>query len=80
MDMNVLMQMITNVGIPSVVCGACMWYVREQNKDARAEREQMNKDLGSKISDLNENIIKLIALETATKYSRKVENIDDHGD
>lgn len=81
MDMNGIKDIIVTVGYPIFTSLVCMWYVREQNKDAREERDKMNKELCEKIETLNESITKLTALQLASIKEKKGSYIgDDYGD
>ena len=65
MDINGIKDLIVTVGFPILTSLICMGYVREQNKDARDEREKMYSELGEKIEQLNDSITKLTALNIA---------------
>lgn len=46
------MNLIQNVAFPAATTFLCMYYVREQNKDAYKERKEMREGLEKKISAL----------------------------
>lgn len=81
MDINGIKDIIVTVGYPIFTSLVCMWYVREQNKDAREERDKMNKELCEKIETLNSSITKLTAIQLANIENKKGVYIDhDYGD
>lgn len=79
MDLASVKDIIVTVGYPIFTSIVCMWYVREQNNDARKERETVNKELCEKIEMLNDSITKLTALQLSYKERKQVV-IDDYGD
>lgn len=56
MDTNTIAYLITNVGFAIVVALCCMYYIREQNKDARDERKELLNDAQEERKELNEQI------------------------
>ena len=47
MDMNVILQAITSVGFPIVMCLMLMWYVREISSKHKEESDKFTEALNS---------------------------------
>lgn len=56
MDANTIGYLITNVGFAIVVALCCMYYIREQNKDARTERRELLEEARVERKELNEQM------------------------
>ena len=54
MDYNVIMQMITTVGFPIVMCGAMSWYVKDTNDKHREEVRQLNEQHQEEMKQVTE--------------------------
>lgn len=59
--------LITNVAFPIATTLICMYYIREQNKDAREERKELLDGMTKKIDALT-NLI--CAINTPEKISK----------
>lgn len=53
MDANSIAYLITNVGFAIFVALCCMYYIREQNKDAREERKELLNEAREERKELN---------------------------
>lgn len=90
MDTNTIAYLITNVGFAIVVALCCMYYIREQNKDAREERKELlnearderkelNEQMGAKIDALT-NLICALNVDVNQYKKMSKEEIEEYGD
>ncbi len=63
MDYDVIMNAITTVGFPIVVCAALFWYINKQNENHKQETEALRKTVEENTTIIHEvkELIKLIA-------------------
>lgn len=66
MDMQILIQAVTQVGFPIVCCGAMMWYVKYTTDKNREEVDKLNEQHRQEMTDmttaLNNNTVVLTRL------------------
>lgn len=66
MDANTIIQMVSSLGFPIIMCGAMAWYVKHMNDQHVKEREktaELHKQEMSAITEaLNNNTIALTRL------------------
>lgn len=66
MDFNQIMQAITTVGFPIVMCGAMAWYIKYNNDMHRKEttrlNDQHNEEMEKVTTAINNNTIALTRL------------------
>lgn len=85
MDINNLGYLLTNVGFAVVVALMCMYYIREQNKDAREERKELLKEAREERQELNKEVSNKIDALTnlvcaLNVVGEKIEILDRGGD
>ena len=56
MDINIILQAVSTVGFPIVMCGLLFWYMIKQNETHSEESKEMREAIAS----LKEAIIQLI--------------------
>lgn len=63
MDYEMLMQAITTVGFPIVVCGALFWYIYKKDEQHRIEVEALRQTITENTNIIHEvkELIRLIA-------------------
>lgn len=63
MDYDVIMNAITTVGFPIVVCAALFWYINKQNENHKSETEALRKTVEENTTIIHEvkELIKLLA-------------------
>ena len=63
MDYELIMNAITTVGFPIVVCAALFWYINKQNENHREEINALRDTIGENTNILHElkELIKVIA-------------------
>lgn len=81
---NVILQAISSVGFPIVVCGYTLWYSREQNNRHSEDQMKMVKEFTDKIEELTiKHTEEVKGLETAlnnnTQAMLKIVNIGREG-
>lgn len=73
MDYSQIMQLITTVGFPIVMCGAMGWFVVDQTNRHREEvaklNEEHSKEMTTVVEAINNNTVAL--KELSTKLSRE---------
>lgn len=66
MDIQILIQAVTQVGFPIVCCGAMMWYVKYTTDKNREEVDKLNEQHRQEMTDmttaLNNNTVVLTRL------------------
>lgn len=66
MDIQVILQAITQVGFPIVCCGAMMWYVKYSTDKNREEIDKLNEQHRQEMTDMttavNNNTVVLTRL------------------
>lgn len=83
MDFNFI-ESVVNLSFSIATAVACMYYVREQNKDMRAERKELlnamaqeRKELFSMLSDKVENLSNLLLVKkTYETIEGGIKNVD----
>lgn len=63
MDYELIINAITTVGFPIVVCAALFWYINKQNENHKQETEALRKTVEENTTIIHEvkELIKLIA-------------------
>lgn len=56
MDINIILQAVSTVGFPIVMCGLLFWYMIKQNENSHEESKEMREAIAS----LKEAIVQLI--------------------
>lgn len=87
MNTDTIAYLITNVGFAIIVALCCMYYIREQNKDAREERKELLKEAREERKELNEEmsakidaLTNLMCALTVNKEDIQKINVDRSGD
>ena len=66
MDIQILIQAVTQVGFPIVCCGAMMWYVKYSTDKNREEVDKLNEQHRQEMTDMtaavNNNTVVLTRL------------------
>lgn len=52
MDITVITELISNLGFPMVVAGACMWYVYRKDNENKAEIQRVTDEHKEEVSHL----------------------------
>ena len=47
MDVNAIMQLISNIGFPVAVCLICFWYINKQSEEHKAEIDELTNALNN---------------------------------
>lgn len=72
MNANDIVQIITTVGFPIVMCGAMGWYVKyitdRNHQDIATEREQHDTEMKDVIQAINNNTL---AIQKLTDYMER---------
>ena len=63
MDYELIINAITTVGFPIVVCAALFWYINKQNENHKQETEALRKTVEENTTIIHEvkELIKLLA-------------------